>query len=29
MILRARKDRREILSSQEKIRIEILIKENI
>ena len=28
-ILRARKDRREILSSQEKIRIEILIKENI
>ena len=28
-ILRARKDRREILSSQEKIRIEILINENI
>lgn len=28
-ILRARKDRREILSSQEKIRIEILIRENI
>lgn len=28
-ILRARKDRREILSSQEKIRIEILMKENI
>lgn len=28
-ILRARKDRREILPSQEKIRIEILIKENI
>jgi hypothetical protein len=28
-ILRARKDRREILGSQEKIRIEILIKENI
>jgi LacI family transcriptional regulator len=28
-ILRARKDRREILASQEKIRIEILIKENI
>ncbi len=28
-ILRARKDRREILSSQEKIRIEILISENI
>jgi LacI family transcriptional regulator len=28
-ILRARKDRREILASQEKIRIEILIKENL
>lgn len=28
-ILRARKDRREIVASQEKIRIEILIKENI
>lgn len=28
-ILRARKDRREILNSQEKIRIEILIKENL
>lgn len=28
-ILRARKDRREILSSQERIRIEILIRENI
>lgn len=28
-ILRARKDRREILASQERIRIEILIKENI
>lgn len=28
-ILRARKDRREVLASQEKIRIEILLKENI
>lgn len=28
-ILRARKDRREILASQEKIRIEVLIKENL
>jgi LacI family transcriptional regulator len=28
-ILRARRDRREILASQEKIRIEVLIKENL